>query len=888
MAVHGRHSPTRRGKIEACRFRTTVLCAVLVFALLPALPGLGLVSTTITLDGVFTDWSPVYDDAANCQYDITGDAGNTNADLTLVASTWDTTYLYHYFRRAAATGGAAPTLAVFIDLDGDQRMETGDRVLEYRLTGGNSYSGATLYAYVPADAANGDAMGGTIPGTWPTQITFGTPPYLGFGEPSGAQFEGRITWTALGVTAGSPIALQFAATQGSTTDYTGVVSLKSYGVTVTPDNAAGAAADSTVIYPHTIKNTGNTPSRFDITATSSKGWAVWVRRASDQQTITYADLAPGATLDIEVAVVVPPNAPGGTRDTTTVRARHQIAGVEDSATDVTTVGPLLVVPDRSGSIMAGGTIVFENTIMNNTANTYTVSLSAVSDKGWTANVWNSLGTAQITSIDLAPNESKTVTVRVTVPAGTASGTSSVTTVEARAVGFANVRGKGYDTATVRPELDISPDNAYPAGAGTSVLYRHTVTNSSAEDRTITLSASSGMGWPVAVLAADASTPLVSVALPAYGGSAEVVVRVTVPAGTAVPNTDTTTVTARYGAGLAETATDVTTVSRLATYGISGFGTPQDTFDLGDRVYARGMGLPPGSTMTFRYSDPSGAVISTSSAKVDATGIAQTSYNIPSALTGLGTWTVTLLNGTTVVDSTPFYVGYKATISALAASGGDVIGTPVSVTATLSNTGVVALTGTTVDYRIWWDDDGSGTLTAGDSYIAEDGTWTPIGTGTGYTMRRTGVTVTAPNGTFSDAWSVPNDDFRQSGMYRLTATWSSGTQIDERTTEFFAVPGRPALSLTVSKTSVDFGTVEPGVTYTDPGIAVHVSSLSDYALQTTLGGQYAELGLASSLAAEILGAVTDDTGYTDSISITVPWATNPGAYSANVTYTIVAR
>ncbi len=886
--MHDRHSPARQGKMGARRRVSSILCTLLVLVLMPAIPSLGLVSTSITFDGVFTDWSPVYDDPTNCQYDTANDAGNTNADITLAASTADSTRLYHYFRRAAATGGAAPTLRVFIDLDGDERMEIGDRVLEYQLTGGNSYSGAKLFAYDPDDDANGDAMGGTIPGSWPTEITFGTPPYEGIGEPSGAQFEGGIAWTALGVPAGTPISMQFAAQQGKIIDYTGIVSLKHYGVTVEPDGAAGAAAGATMVYAHTITNTGNMVSRFNLAATSSKGWAVSVLQASDLQPISHVDLAPGATVDVQVVVVVPANAPNGTRDTTTITASHQSANAADSATDITTVGPLLVVPDRSGSIMSGGAIVYANTIMNNTSTPYTVALTAVSDHGWPATVWNAAGTEQISELHLDPQQSEVVTIRVAVPIGVASGTVDVTTVEARAVGFANIRGKGYDTTTVRPELEVRPDNALPAGAGTSVLYRHTITNSSAEDRTFTLSATSNKGWPVVILDAGASTPVSSVTLPAFGGSTDIVVRVTVPAETPVSTVDVTTITASFGTIINDSATDVTTASSLATYGISGFGTPRDTFDLGDRVYARGMGLSPGDTATFRFTDPAGTVMATSSARVDATGIAQSSYNIGSALSGIGTWTVTLLNGTTVIQSVPFYVGYRAEISALGATGGDMVSTPVSVTARLSNNGGATLTDTTVYYRIWWDADGDDLPSAGDSYIAEDGSWTPIGTGTELTFTRASVTVPAPNGIYEDTWSMSNEDFRQSGAYKLTATWMNGAQIDERTVEFFAVPGRPALTLTVSKAMVDFGTVDPGVTYTDAGVGLHVTATSDYSLYTSVGGQSPTLGLSSSMATETQGGPTTGAAYTDFLSITVPWATDPGTYVAAVTYTIVAR
>jgi len=484
-----------------------------------------------------------------------------------------------------------------------------------------------------------------------------------------------------------------------------------------------------------------------------------------------------------------------------------------------------------------------------------------------------------------------IVVRVSVPGGIGVGTVDVTTVEARA--SASVRGKGYDTTTVRQPLDLSPDRAFPAGPGTSVLYRHTVVNSTDTAQYVDLSATSNLGWQAVVLAANGSTPLPGVLLDPFGGSAEVVVRVTVPAGTALGTTDITTVRAAYDPGtgvVADSAIDTTTSARLATFGISGFGTPLSTFDLGDRVYARGMGLSPGSTMTFRWTDPNGAVMGTSTARVDATGIAQSSHNIGTALSGVGTWTVTLLNGTTFVDSVPFYVGYKATISSLAAAGGDVLNSFVTVSSTLTNSGGAALDNTSLTYQMFWDADADGEPGPGDSYIASDGAWMPVITGDESSYQSLAVGVPVPNGTYAETWSVSNLAFQQSGTYTLIAAWkdSLGIVIDSRTTQFLAVKGMPDLSLSLSKNSIDFGNVEPGLTYTDSGVGLTVIAGMDYAVQTAVSGNASELGLTSSFSADLLGGATLGTFYTDLISITVPWATDPGAYAGSVTYTIVPR
>ncbi|MHB1016577.1 MAG: COG1470 family protein [Coriobacteriia bacterium] len=874
--------------------------------LLPIAPTSALVRTTITIDGSFADWTPVFDDSANCQYDPAGDSSNTDADLTLVAATGDANYLYTYMRRGTASGGAAPEFLVFIDLDGDGRMRTNDRLLSYGLTGSNTFSKATLYEYQPLDVANGDAIDGTLRTDLKLHVLRATLPAgieTAIGEDSGSQFEGRILWTALagGLPAlgpDTPLKLRFYSAQGNSSDYAATIHLVDRRVTVDPDRASGVAAGSTVVYEHTVKNTGNVAARYRLSAASSRGWAVSLRRADDQTPVTADfDLAAGAELAIEVVLTVPLTATDGTRDTLTVTARHVDAAgaltglASDSATDITTVGPLLVVPDQSGSIHPGGTIVFKNTVINNSGEPQDVNLSAQSKTGWATELFDEAGTTPITApITLNPGAPTVITVKVTVPSGSATGIVDVTTIEASAVGAPSIRGRGYDTVTVRPELAVSPGGNLPAGPGSSVLYRHTVTNSTAEARTISASAISNLGWQVTVLAADAATPITEVTLLPYGGSAEVVVRVTVPLDAPIDQVDVTTLTVVYGT-VSATAFDQTTVAQAATYGVSGFGTPQTAFVLGDQVYARGMGLAPKSTVTFHWTRPDGTVVATADVKVDATRIAQASYTIGYAPEDIGEWTVkiTLQGNAVPIATTRFRVNYKASISALAASGGDTMMSPVSVASTLQNGGTSTLDNTSVTYQIWWDADGNGFMTANDFYIDDSGAWTPIGTGSGYSFIRAPIAAIAPGGSFSDAWSISNENFVESGMYKLTAVWrsSANISIDQRTTEFFAVPGKSGLSLTISTTAVDFGAVDPGVTYTDAGIGLRVTSQTSYTLKAEIGGQFQEIGLGTTLVSEMTGIATVGDDYTDTPSITVPWTTNPGDYAATITYTVVA-
>jgi hypothetical protein len=334
--------------------------------------------------------------------------------------------------------------------------------------------------------------------------------------------------------------------------------------------------------------------------------------------------------------------------------------------------------------------------------------------------------------------------------------------------------------------------------------------------------------------------------------------------------------------------DTTIVSRLATFGVGGFGTAQDTFTLGDLVYARGMGLPTGQTVTFSWADPSGAVMATEDVRSDGTGIAQSRYDLsPTDLPG--TWTVTLLNGTTELATHEFYVGYRARIGSLSATGGEVTQSPIDVTAVFDNTGAVDLPGTTVTYLLWWDADGNGAASPGDSYVGGDGTWLAVGEGDGYTHQTAGLSV--PGGTTgaTDTWSVSNEDLRFAGTYRLRAVWEAadGTVVDTRETTHFATPGKPALSITVNKNAIDFGAVDPGVTYTDATVSVGVTARIQYEIIAQSTGHVTELGLSHTLTT-IQGEPTNGIAYNDILTLNIPWTSSPGPYVATITYTVVPR
>jgi uncharacterized membrane protein len=211
------------------------------------------------------------------------------------------------------------------------------------------------------------------------------------------------------------------------------------GVSLTPNRATLSDPGTQAVFTHTVSNTGNAQDTFAVSASSTSGWAVEVTPA--QVTLPAGDSAV-----VTVKVDVPAGLAAGTTDTVNVSVASILnpAVVDGAQNDVTValVPALTFTPDRAAGVLPGGPVVYEHTLTNDGNGTDTFHLSASSSQGWGV-------TIEPFGVTLAAGSSETVRVYVSVPAGTAEGTTDVTMVTATSLGDASVSASVVDTTTAQ-------------------------------------------------------------------------------------------------------------------------------------------------------------------------------------------------------------------------------------------------------------------------------------------------------------------------------------------------------------------------------------------------------------------------------------------------------
>ncbi|GIW22048.1 MAG: hypothetical protein KatS3mg068_1055 [Candidatus Sericytochromatia bacterium] len=106
--------------------------------------------------------------------------------------------------------------------------------------------------------------------------------------------------------------------------------------TLVANRSGSAPAGGVLFYDHTLTNTGNTTETYNLSASAgTNGFTYQVMDTSNNIITTTTPLAPGASFNFKIKVIIPSGTPSGTVDSTVVTG--QVGSNTQTNTDTTTV-----------------------------------------------------------------------------------------------------------------------------------------------------------------------------------------------------------------------------------------------------------------------------------------------------------------------------------------------------------------------------------------------------------------------------------------------------------------------------------------------------------------------------------------------------------------------
>lgn len=360
---------------------------------------------------------------------------------------------------------------------------------------------------------------------------------------------------------------------------------------------ASAYSGTTVIFRHTLRNTGNTTDSFSLSFSGQpSGWTCQL--VADDLTTPISGpvgpLASGSDFNFALRCSIPANYTSSTAVNITVTAISQgDPSQSDTTTDTVSQVTLGYAVDlaRQGAsndsdpsndnptgqtANPGQTVYFPLELTNTGKNTDTYNLSGTVPTGWSVVFYpdtNCDGTpdgAPVTNVGpVNPGQTVCFVAAVSVPQGTAPGSNNVT-FTATSTTNSSVQDTVSTTATVNvvAQVLLDPDRNGTVTSPGTIQYTHTLLNNSNAPATCSISGNGGsFGWTYQY-STDGTTwsnnlpnpPGISV--PANGGTVTIYVRVIVPAGQPIGRVDVNTVTATCQVGsttATDTATETTTI-----------------------------------------------------------------------------------------------------------------------------------------------------------------------------------------------------------------------------------------------------------------------------------------------------------------------------------------
>ena len=335
------------------------------------------------------------------------------------------------------------------------------------------------------------------------------------------------------------------------------------GVDIEADEFGTGLPAESVIYTHTLTNTGDGPDTYSMTLNSAlpAGWNVTIEPA------TTGTVLPGATIPFTVMVQIAGDAISGTQYAAVIQATSLAdPSVSDTLTDTTTVGAVYgldLIPNNMSTASAGTDVIYDHFILNNSNYTDTVSIDTLSTPNWPI-------TTSVQMVEVGPFGVEPISITISIPPGTAgmTHTALITASSSISAGL-EVTATDMTTVTFTAGVLLEPDNFSLADPSDVVVYTHTLTNTGDIASSYSLTAVSDQGWPITY---TTNTPVLA-PLATY----TVMVTVTVPGGATPGQEDVTTITATSDVdnGIQDSATDTTRIRQIHDLAFfpnnSGFG-----------------------------------------------------------------------------------------------------------------------------------------------------------------------------------------------------------------------------------------------------------------------------------------------------------------------------
>jgi len=173
------------------------------------------------------------------------------------------------------------------------------------------------------------------------------------------------------------------------------------GVDLAPDRVGEAPSPGTIVYTHTLTNTGSAADTYTLSAHSSNGWG-----ATFDPSIPIM-LNGGQSTTVTVTLGVPAGVMSGTVDTLVITAT---SGADPGLTAAVTATTVISLPlyTLTVNVVGNGAVDRDPDQINYVAGT-TVTLTATPDPGWYFGQWSGDASAMLTTTIIPMTAHKVVT-----------------------------------------------------------------------------------------------------------------------------------------------------------------------------------------------------------------------------------------------------------------------------------------------------------------------------------------------------------------------------------------------------------------------------------------------------------------------------------------------